>query len=102
MLRDWKGNGSGVSKYNLTKHLCHIWPKRRREREQIFSKDLTYLLRGIPTTLLVGGDFNYVISNIEATGHQNYSLKLQDLMRGFDIVHVADIPRVHHLYTLQN
>jgi hypothetical protein len=65
-----------------------------------FSRDLPYLLRSIPTSLLVVGDFNSLLSNMDATGHQNYSRALYELMRWFELVHVGNIPRARHLYTL--
>ena len=45
--------------------------ERRRDREDFFSNELPYLLRGIPPSLLVGGDFNSVFTNLDATGHPN-------------------------------
>jgi len=59
---------------------------RRRDREKFFSNELPYLLRGIPPLLLVGGDFNSVLTNLDATGHPNYSRALQEFIRGFDRV----------------
>jgi len=64
--------------------------ERRREREQFFSSDQPYLLQGIPTSILVGGDFNSVLTNAVATGHQNYSRALQVLIRGFDLVDMSE------------
>jgi hypothetical protein len=34
----------------------------RREKENFFSIELPYLLRDVPTTMLVGGDFNSVLT----------------------------------------
>ena len=76
--------------------------ERRREKERFFSRDLPYLLQGIPTSLLVGGDFNSVLKNADATGHQNYSRALAERANsphrssGYE----GDLPRTCHLYTL--
>jgi exonuclease III len=55
--------------------------ERRRDRENFFSNELPYLLRDIPPSLLVGGDFNCVLANIDATGHPNYSRALQEFIK---------------------
>jgi len=47
--------------------------ERRRDKENYFSNELPYLMRDIPPSLLVGGDFNSVLRNMDATGHRNYS-----------------------------
>jgi exonuclease III len=60
--------------------------ERRREREQFFSSELSYLLQGIPTSLLVAGDFNSDLTHADTTGHQNYSRTLQELIRGLELV----------------
>jgi len=44
--------------------------ERRRDRENVFSNELPYLLRGIPPLLLVGGDFNSVLTNLDAIDTQ--------------------------------
>jgi len=62
--------------------------ERRRDRENFFSNELPYLLRGIPPSLLVGGDFISVLTKLNATGHPNYSRALQEFIRGFDLVHM--------------
>ena len=58
----------------------------RREREQFFASEVPYLLRGIPSSLVMGGDINSVLSSVEVTGHTNYSRTLQELIRGYDLV----------------
>jgi len=66
---------------------------RRREREIFFSNELPYLLWGIPPSLLVGGDYNSFLTNLDATGHPNYSRALQEFIRGFDLVDMWRRPR---------
>jgi exonuclease III len=47
--------------------------ERRRDKENLFSNELPYLLRDIPSPPLVGGDLNSVLTNLDATGHPNFS-----------------------------
>ena len=35
---------------------------------------------------MVGGDFNSVLTNLDATGHPKYSRVLQEFIREFDLV----------------
>ena len=67
------GRGRTVQFQNIT--IVNIYPpsgaERRRGREIFFSNELPYLLRDIPPSLLVGGNFNCVLTNINATGHPN-------------------------------
>jgi exonuclease III len=60
--------------------------ERRGDMENIFSNELPYLLWGIPQLLLVGGDFNSFLTNLDAIGHLNYSRAMQEFNRGFDLV----------------
>jgi len=50
--------------------------EKRKDRENFFSNEFPYLLRGIPPLLLVGGDFNSVLTNLDGIGHPNYSRAL--------------------------
>ena len=43
--------------------------ERRREREEFSSSDLPYILQGTPKALLMGGDFNSILTNADPTGH---------------------------------
>ena len=69
------GRGMAAQSQNVT--TVNIYApsgtERRRDREDFFSNELPYLLRDIPPSLLVGGDFNSVLANMDATGHPNYS-----------------------------
>jgi hypothetical protein len=67
--------------------------------EQFFSSHLPYLLQGIPTSLLVGSNFNSFLMNADATGHQNYSRTLQELIRGFDLVDMWETSHGRATYT---
>ena len=60
--------------------------ERRREREDFFTTELPYLLRRIPQSLLLGGDFNIVLTHSDSTGQPNYCRALTELIRGFDLV----------------
>lgn len=67
--------------------------------EYLFSSDLPYLLRGIPTSLLVGSDFNSILTNMDVTGHHNYSRAPQELVRGFDLVDMWETSQERATYT---
>jgi len=73
--------------------------ERRRDKENFFSNELPYLLRGIPPLLLVGGDFNSVLKNPDAIGHPNYSRALQEFIRGFDLVDTWETSQERATYT---
>jgi len=73
--------------------------RRMRDRENIFSNELRYLLRGIPPSLLVGGDFIIVLTDMDATGHPNYSRTLQEFIRGFDLVDMWETSQKRATYT---
>ena len=73
--------------------------ERRRDRENFFSNEFPYLLRGIPPVLLVGGDVNSVLTNLDAIGHPNYSRALQEFIRGFDLVDMWETSHEHATYT---
>jgi GNAT superfamily N-acetyltransferase len=62
--------------------------EKKQERESFFNIDLPYLLRAIPTTVIVGGDFICVVARTDGTDHFNYSRALDDLVKGVDLVDV--------------
>ena len=59
--------------------------KRRRGWENLFSNELPSLLRDMPPSFLVGGDFNSVLTNLDATRHPNYSRALQEFIIVFEL-----------------
>ena len=71
----------------------------RRDRENFFSNELPYLLRGVPQSILVGGDFNSVLTNLDATGRPNYSRALNEFIRGFDLVDMWEMSQDRPTYT---
>lgn len=58
---------------------------KRQERENFYNMDVAYLLRGLQTPMLLGGDFNCVISPDDCTGGYNYSRNLDLLLKGFGL-----------------
>jgi exonuclease III len=83
--------------------------ERRRGRENDLSNELPYLLRDIPPSLLVGGDFNSVLTNLDATRHPNYSRALQEFIRGFDLLDMRETSQqtrylhpIHQSRSLEN
>ena len=94
------GRGMAASFQNLT--LVNIYVPsgaERREREQFLASEVPYLLQGIPTSLVMGGNFNSVLSNADLTGHTNYSRTLQELIRGYDLVDMWETARGQATYT---
>ena len=81
--------GRGMAADFQTVTIVNIYAMLSREEEgqgKLLFEELPYLLRGIPPSPLVGGEFNSVLTNLDATGHPNYSLALQQFIRGFDLV----------------
>jgi hypothetical protein len=99
MPPDWEGNGGCVAKRDISEHLRTIWRGETEGKELLFSSLLPYLLRDIPTSHLVGGDFNIVITNMFTTVHPNYSRPMQELFRGFHLVDMWKTPQWHATYT---
>jgi exonuclease III len=89
----YTGRGMAAQFQNVT--IVNIYgpsgTERRRDKEKFFSNELPYLLRNIPPLLLVGGDFNCFLTNIDATGHPNY--------RGFDLLDMWETFQERATYT---
>jgi len=43
----------------------------RQERKDFYNVELVYLMRSLPPTKIVGGDFNCVLSQADCTGNMN-------------------------------
>jgi endonuclease/exonuclease/phosphatase family metal-dependent hydrolase len=54
---------------------------KRQEREHFYTSDLTYLLEGSPSSMIMGGDFNCILNKSDTTGYFNYSKALDGLVR---------------------
>ena len=94
------GRGMAANFQNVT--IVNIYAPsgaERMDRENFFSNELPYLLRGIPPSLLVGGDINSVFTNPDATGHPNYSRALQQFIRGLDLVDMLEASQERATYT---
>jgi len=95
----WQGNGRRYPKSNHNEHLRTVWSREEEGQGKFLSNDLTYLLRGIPPSVLVGGDLNSVLTNLESTGHPHYSRDLQEFIRGFDLVDTWETSQKRCTYT---
>jgi hypothetical protein len=73
--------------------------KKKIEREAFFNIALPLLLKDIPTTMILGGDFNCVLAKPDCTGHFNFSRALNTLVRGFDLVDMWDAAPERGFYT---
>jgi hypothetical protein len=74
----------------MTAELQGMWlvistpPLERRDgkKEKISSKStFPYLLRAMPTTMILGGDFNCVLSKTDCKGHLNYIRALNPIVK---------------------
>lgn len=59
--------------------------ERRHEREHFFNVEMSYLLGGLHTPLVLGGDFNSVVAPTDCTGGYNYSRTLDRLIKGLGL-----------------
>jgi len=73
--------------------------ERRREREDFFTTELPYLLQRVPESILLGGDFNSVLTHLDSTGQPNYCWALNELIRGFDLVDMWEMSQERPTYT---
>jgi exonuclease III len=55
--------------------------EKKIERETFFNIDFTLLLKDIPTTMILGGDFNCVLAKTDCNGHCNFSQALNVLVK---------------------
>ena len=95
----WQGNGSGFPKRKLSEYLRTVWSQEQEGRKNVYSNELPYLLRGIPPSFLVGGEFSSVLTNQDATGQPNYFRALQEYLTGFDLVLMWDTSQERFTYT---
>ena len=61
--------------------------KRNKKRENFYNTDHTYLLSATHThtDLILAGDFNFILAQSDATGHNNYSRALANIVRGLNL-----------------
>jgi len=71
----------------------------RQEREDFYNMELVYLLRSLPPTMIVEGDFNCVLSQADCTGNMNYSEVLNKLVRGLELTDVWAPAQPRAIYT---
>jgi len=83
----------------IVKIYASFGAESRRDPENFFSNRLPYLLRDIPPSLLVGGLFNSVLTNLDATAHPLYSGALQEFIRRFDLLDVWETSEERVIYT---
>jgi hypothetical protein len=59
---------------------------KRQEREDFFNIELLQILRALPSNMIIGGDFNCVLSKADSTGHFDYSRALHDIVKVFGLL----------------
>ena len=72
---------------------------KRREREDFFAVEVPVLLSTVPDTMLMGGDFNCVLSQAETTGKASYSSALRELITGYGLVDAWEAGSTRGVYT---
>ena len=70
-----------------------------QEREEFYNVELVYLLRSLPPTMIVWGDFNCVLSQADCTGNMNYSKALHKLVQGLKLTDVWNTNNNRAIYT---
>jgi exonuclease III len=74
---------------------------KRQGRERFYTSDLTYLLEGSPSNMIVGGDFNCILNKTDSTDHFNYTRALDGLVRGLDLQDMWQVdPRERFSHTI--
>jgi exonuclease III len=73
--------------------------ERKQEREVFFNMDLPQLLLETPSMMLIGGDFNCVLSKTDCTGNFNYSRALHALIRGLDLIDMWETAPERRIFT---
>ena len=73
--------------------------EKRREREDFFATELPILLQHSPEHVVLGGDFNCVLSQNDCTGKPVYSGALQTVVRGYNLNDVWEAGPMRGVYT---
>jgi exonuclease III len=73
--------------------------EKRREREDFYTLELPYLMRTTPSRMILGGDFNFVLTQTDCTGKGKYRRTLQQLVRGYDLLDVWEAKPTRDVYT---
>jgi exonuclease III len=73
--------------------------KRKQEREVLFNMDLLQLLLETPSMMLIGGDFNCVLTKTDCTGNSNYSRALNAPIRGLDLIDMWETAPQRRIFT---
>jgi exonuclease III len=76
---------NGVSLVNI---YAPSGAEKRTEREDFYTLELPYLMRTTPSRMILGGDFNCVLTQTDCTGKGNNSRALTKLVRECDLVDV--------------
>ena len=71
----------------------------RQEREEFYNVELVYLMRSLPPSMIVGRDFNCVLSQADCTGNRNYSKALDKLVQGLELTDVWQTTTNRAIYT---
>jgi len=73
--------------------------EKRREREVFYNEEIVTLIPTAHTEMILGGDFNCVLSTADCTGQGNYSKALARLVRGLDLRDAWDETTTRTVFT---
>jgi endonuclease/exonuclease/phosphatase family metal-dependent hydrolase len=73
--------------------------EKRGAKEDFYTLELPYRMRTTPSRMILGGDFNCVLTQTDCRGKGNYSRALQQLVRGYDLVDVWEAKTTSDVYT---
>jgi hypothetical protein len=82
---------------------CNIYApsgtSNKQEKEEFYNVELTYPLWSIPPTMIIGEDFNCVLSRTDCTRNMNHIKALHKVVRGFDLTDAWEPipPRAIHM-----
>jgi endonuclease/exonuclease/phosphatase family metal-dependent hydrolase len=87
-------SGRGMAGLINGTHIVNIYvpsgTERKQERESFYTNELPWLLPTTKCALILAGDFNCVLERGDATGQENRSRALDQLVRGFHLTDVWD------------
>ena len=74
--------------------------KKENERKMLYNNDVTYVLPTAHADMIMAGDFNCIVSNIDSTGTNNYSCTaLANIVNGFGVIDAWDTSTSRRIYT---
>ena len=73
--------------------------EKRQERETFYNTEVIHLIPSSSTVMILAGDFNCVLTNEDCTGQRYFSIALERLIRGLDLIDVWETASTRNTYT---